>query len=217
MCKDIKVNVSEVDFDKGDGLVPAVVQDAESRCVLMLGYMNKEALERTLKSGRVTFYSRSRQCLWEKGETSGHWLEVREIRKDCDADALLVKVKAHGAVCHTGADTCWGEVNVCGTQRNGTEFLTELQDFIDRRRKEMPDGSYTTSLFRAGVNRMGQKVGEEALETVIEAVNGSKERMVYEAADMMYHLIVLLSAKGLRVEDVVKELEGRHAPGWRKK
>ena len=178
----------------------------------MLGYMNREAFDTTIRLGRVTFFSRSRQCLWTKGETSGNFLEAREIRLDCDSDALLVLATPHGPTCHTGADTCWGEQNT----PSHLAFLTELQDFINTRHTEMPEGSYTTSLFRDGINRIAQKVGEEALETVIEAVNGSDERCVYEASDFLYHLIVLLSAKGLRIEQVVDELAERHRPGWKK-
>ena len=205
-------NANQIDFAKGSGLVPAIVQDAVTRRVLMLGYMNREAFDTTIRLGRVTFFSRSRQCLWTKGETSGNFLEAREIRLDCDADALLVLATPHGPTCHTGADTCWGEQNT----PSHLDFLTELQDFINTRRAEMPEGSYTTSLFRDGINRIAQKVGEEALETVIEAVNGSDERCVYEASDFLYHLIVLLSAKGLRIEQVVDELAERHRPGWKK-
>lgn len=205
-------NANQIDFAKGSGLVPAIVQDAVTRRVLMLGYMNREAFDTTIHLGRVTFFSRSRQCLWTKGETSGNFLEARELRLDCDADALLVLATPHGPTCHTGADTCWGEQNT----PSSLSFLTELQDFINTRRTEMPEGSYTTSLFRDGINRIAQKVGEEALETVIEAVNGSDERCVYEASDFLYHLIVLLSAKGLRIEQVVDELAERHRPGWKK-
>ena len=201
-----------VDFQKGGGLVPAIVQDVLTGRVLMLGYMNEEALQKTQTSGLVTFFSRSRGELWTKGETSGHYLHLVSIAADCDADALLVKVRPDGPTCHTGTDTCWGERNEPDT----LSFLTELQDFIEQRQREMPEGSYTTSLFRDGVNRMAQKVGEEALEACIEAVGGTNERLVYEASDMLYHLIVLLTHKGLRIEDVVAELKERHKPGWKK-
>lgn len=201
-----------VDFQKGGGLVPAIVQDAMTGRVLMLGYMNEEALQKTQTSGLVTFFSRSRGELWTKGETSGHYLHLVSIAADCDADALLVKVRPDGPTCHTGTDTCWGERNEPDT----LSFLTELQDFIEQRQREMPEGSYTTSLFRDGVNRMAQKVGEEALEACIEAVGGTNERLIYEASDMLYHLIVLLTHKGLRIEDVVAELKERHKPGWKK-
>jgi len=201
-----------IDFEKTNGLVPAIIQDDKTGVVLMLGYMNKEAYEQTSETKKVTFWSRSRGCLWTKGETSGHYLNLVSIKNDCDNDALLVKVNPTGAVCHTGADTCWGEKNAdCNTK-----FLTELQDFIEKRYQEMPEGSYTTSLFKDGLNRMAQKVGEEALEIVIEATNGTAERMVYECSDLLYHLIVLLTSKGLRIEDVIKELRDRHDPNWHK-
>ncbi len=205
--KDMNIN-----FEKGGGLVPAIIQDAKSRQVLMLGYMNQEALDKTLATGLVTFYSRSRQTLWTKGETSGNHLKLVDIKTDCDNDTLLVRAIPTGPVCHTGTDTCWGESN----DHNPLLFLTELQDFIEKRHEEMPEGSYTTSLFRDGLNRMAQKVGEEALELVIEATNGSNERLVYEGSDMLYHLIVLLTSKGLRIEELAKELQQRHDPKWHK-
>lgn len=201
-----------IDFDKMDGLVPAIVQDADTKTVLMLGFMNQEAFQKTIETEKVTFFSRSRQCLWTKGEESGHWLHLVDIKNDCDNDTLLVLVHPEGPTCHTGTDTCWGENN----EQNPLLFLSELQDFIEKRHEEMPEGSYTTSLFKDGINRMAQKVGEEALESVIEAVNGSNDRLLYEASDMFYHLIVLLTAKGLRIEDVAKELIERHKPGWKK-
>ena len=151
------------------GLVPAIVQDNVTRKVLMLGFMNKEAYDKTVETGKVTFWSRTRNCLWTKGETSGNFLNVKEILLDCDQDTLLIKARPDGPVCHTGADTCWNEQNSVDLN-----FLSYLQDFIDRRHKEMPEGSYTTSLFKSGVNRMAQKVGEQAVETVIEATNGTE-------------------------------------------
>lgn len=202
----------DIDFEKSGGLVPAIIQDSATRQVLMLGYMNREAYEKTLQERRVTFWSRSRNCLWTKGETSGHFLELVDIKADCDNDTLLVRAVPHGPVCHTGTDTCWGEAN----DANPLLFLTELQDFINKRREEMPEGSYTTSLFKDGLNRMAQKVGEEALEAVIEAVHGTDDRLLYEASDMFYHLIVLLASKGLRIEQVAAELAERHRPGWKK-
>ena len=201
-----------IDFEKGNGLVPAIIQDATTKNVLMLGYMNEEAYERTLATGLVTFYSRSRQCLWTKGETSGNVLHLVSIKSDCDSDTLLVRVHPEGPTCHKGTDTCWGDSN----ETEPLQFLSELQDFIERRHEEMPEGSYTTSLFRDGLNRMAQKVGEEALEAVIEAVNGTPERLIYECSDMFYHLIVLLTSKGLRIEDVARELQTRHQPNWKK-
>ena len=202
----------KIDFAKGDGLVPAIIQDAGTGKVLMLGYMNEASYQKTMESGRVCFYSRSRKCLWTKGETSGNFLELVSVKIDCDADTLLIQARPHGPVCHTGTDTCWGESN----ELQPLSFLTELQDFINKRHDEMPEGSYTTSLFRDGVNRMAQKVGEEALEACIEACNGTNERLIYEASDMLYHLIVLLTSKGLRIEQVVEELAERHNPGWKK-
>ena len=203
----------KIDFEKSGGLVPAIIQDARTKNVLMLGYMNQEAFDKTVQTKKVTFWSRSRNCLWTKGETSGNFLNLTDIKVDCDNDTLLIQAIPDGPTCHKGTDTCWGEDN----KVNPLLFLTELQDFIDRRHEEMPEGSYTTSLFRDGVNRIAQKVGEEALETVIEATNGSKEKVVYEASDMIYHLIVLLTSKGLRIEDVAAELAKRHDPTWDKK
>ncbi len=202
----------KINFEKGQGLVPAVIQDYVTRHVLMLGYMNEEAYRKTVETGKVTFWSRSRNTLWTKGETSGNFLNVIEIKNDCDGDTLLVQVRPDGPTCHTGADTCWGEKN----EQNPLLFLAELQDFIEKRHEEMPEGSYTTSLFKDGLNRMAQKVGEEALELVIEACNGTDERLIYEGSDMLYHLIVLLTSKGLRIEDMVAELRERHNPGWHK-
>lgn len=201
-----------IDFEKMNGLVPAIIQDNTTRNVLMLGYMSREAFEKTLATGKVTFWSRSRNCLWTKGETSGNFLNLVDIKVDCDNDTLLVRVNPTGPACHLGTDTCWGETN----DANPLLFLTELQDFINKRHEEMPEGSYTTSLFKDGLNRMAQKVGEEALETVIEATNGTNDRLIYEASDMFYHLIVLLTSKGLRIEDIAKELKERHAPSWHK-
>ncbi len=201
-----------IDFNKMDGLVPAVIQDSITKNVLMLGFMNEEAYKKTLATKRVTFYSRSRQRLWTKGETSGNYLELVSMKPDCDNDTLLVKVIPHGPTCHKGTDTCWGEEN----KRNSILFLSELQDFINRRYQEMPEKSYTTSLFKDGTNRMAQKVGEEALEAVIEAVSGNNERLIYECSDLFYHLIVLLTSKGLRIEQVAAELAERHQPGWHK-
>jgi phosphoribosyl-ATP pyrophosphohydrolase/phosphoribosyl-AMP cyclohydrolase len=202
----------EINFDKMNGLVPAIIQDATTRKVLMLGFMNKEAYEKTVETGKVTFYSRTKERLWTKGEQSGNFLNVVSIQNDCDQDTLLIQVHPTGPVCHTGTDTCWGEKN----EANPLLFLSELQDFIEKRYQEMPEGSYTTSLFKDGLNRMAQKVGEEALEAVIEAVNGSNERLIYEGSDMLYHLIVLLTAKGMRIEDMASELQQRHNPGWKK-
>ncbi len=201
-----------IDFDKMNGLVPAIIQDSVTKNVLMLGFMNEEAFKKTIATKRVTFYSRTRNCIWTKGETSGNYLELVSITPDCDNDTLLIKAIPHGPTCHKGTDTCWGEDN----KRNSILFLSELQDFIDKRHEEMPEKSYTTSLFKDGTNRMAQKVGEEALEAVIEAVSGNNDRLIYECSDLFYHLIVLLTSKGLRIEDVAAELAERHQPGWHK-
>lgn len=201
-----------IDFNKCGGLVPAIIQDATTKVVLMLGYMNEEALKKTQETGLVTFFSRSRQCLWTKGETSGNYLHLVDVKVDCDNDTLLIQATPDGPTCHKGTDTCWGEEN----KPNPLLFLSELSDFIEKRHEEMPEGSYTTSLFKDGLNRMAQKVGEEALELVIEATNGTNERLIYEGSDMLYHLIVLLTSKGLRIEDMARELMERHNPDWKK-
>jgi phosphoribosyl-ATP pyrophosphohydrolase/phosphoribosyl-AMP cyclohydrolase len=196
----------KLDFEKTEGLLPAVVQDDQTGKVLMLGFMNEEALRKTKETGQVTFFSRSKNRLWMKGETSGNILHVVDILPDCDKDTLLIKVHPSGPVCHTGEDTCFGEKNVA----DDIFFLKHLQNVIEKRRKEMPEGSYTTTLFMKGVNRMAQKVGEEAVETVIEATNGTEEGLIYEASDLIYHLIVLLTGKGLRIETLCHELMKRH-------
>lgn len=195
-----------LDFRKQDGLIPAIIQDADTDKVLMLGYMNEEAFKKTGETGLVTFYSRSRKCLWTKGETSGNFLRLVSMAADCDNDTLLVKARPDGPVCHTGADTCWGETN----RRDSVRFLSDLQAFINKRHEEMPEGSYTTSLFKEGTGRMAQKVGEEAVETVIEAMSGDNDRLIYEASDLIYHLIVLLTSKGLGIGDVTNDLQKRH-------
>ena len=194
-----------LDFEKMGGLIPAIVQDNNTNKVLMLGFMNPEALDQTLSSGKVTFCSRTKNRLWMKGETSGNTLSVVSITPDCDNDTLLIKAIPAGPVCHLGTDTCFGEKN-----EEDILFLKYLQNFIERRRHEMPEGSYTTTLFQKGINRMAQKVGEEAVETVIEATNGTEDRLIYEASDLIYHLIVLLTSKGLRIDDLARELKKRH-------
>ena len=194
-----------LDFEKMGGLIPAIVQDNNTNKVLMLGFMNEEALEQTLSSGKVTFFSRTKNRLWMKGETSGNTLSVVSMTQDCDNGELLIKAIPAGPVCHLGTDTCFGEKN-----EEDIMFLKYLQNFIERRRHEMPEGSYTTTLFQKGTNRMAQKVGEEAVETVIEATNGTEDRLIYEASDLIYHLIVLLTSKGLRIDDLARELKKRH-------
>lgn len=201
----------ELDFEKMNGLIPAIIQDNYTQKVLMLGFMNKEAYEKTIETGKVTFFSRTKNRLWTKGEESGNFLHVVSVKADCDNDTLLIMVHPEGPVCHKGTDTCWGDKN-----EQDIMFLKELQDFIDRRRLEMPEKSYTTSLFNSGVNKMAQKVGEEAVETILEACNGTDERLIYEGADLLYHLIVLLTYKGYRIEDLARELKERHSATWKK-
>ena len=197
----------ELNFSKLEGnILPAVIQDNVTDKVLMLGFMNQKAYDKTVETGLVTFFSRTKNRLWTKGEESGNFLKVVSVHPDCDQDTLLIKVYPVGPVCHTGTDTCWGEENVS----DDLLFFKQLQDFIDKRKREMPKGSYTTSLFEDGLARMAQKVGEEAIETVIEAMAGNDERLLYEASDMIYHLIVLLSHKGYRIEDLARELKKRH-------
>ncbi len=188
-----------------DGLIPAIIQDDRTMQVLMLGYMNKEAYEKSLAEGRVTFYSRSRQCLWTKGETSGNFLDIVSIAADCDADTLLIRAIPHGPTCHTGSKTCFGDA-----QPETEGFIRYLQSVIRQRHAEMPAESYTTYLFNKGVNKIAQKVGEEAVETVIEAVDGNHERLIYEASDLVYHLLVLLEATGHSIADLEQELVKRH-------
>ena len=201
----------ELDFEKMNGLIPAIIQDNYTQKVLMLGFMNKEAYEKTMETGKVTFFSRTKNRLWTKGEESGNFLHVVSVKADCDNDTLLIMVHPEGPVCHKGTDTCWGDKN-----EQDIMFLKELQDFIDRRRQEMPEKSYTTSLFNSGVNKMAQKVGEEAVETILEACNGTDERLIYEGADLLYDLIVLLTYKGYRIEDLARELKERHSATWKK-
>ncbi|MDD4921516.1 MAG: bifunctional phosphoribosyl-AMP cyclohydrolase/phosphoribosyl-ATP diphosphatase HisIE [Bacteroidales bacterium] len=195
-----------LDYSKLNGLVPAIVQDSKTGKVLMLGFMNEEAFAKTQETGQVCFFSRTKNRLWTKGEESGNFLNVVSIKEDCDHDTLLIQANPVGPVCHEGWDTCFNEENKIGD----FEFLRFLQDFIDQRYREMPEGSYTTSLFKKGINRMAQKVGEEAVETVIEATNGTEEGFLYEASDLVYHLIVLLTSKGYRLEDLGRELKKRH-------
>lgn len=194
----------ELNLEKcADGLLPVVVQDAATLKVLMLGYMNREAYEKTLAEGRVTFYSRSRQSLWTKGETSGHYLMVESMYVDCDKDTLLVKATPIGPTCHRGTTSCFDTPESEG-------FIRKLQTVIQQRHRDMPEGSYTTKLFIKGVKKIAQKVGEEAVESVVEAVDGNRDRFIYEASDMVYHLLVLLEQMGCSIEDLERELELRH-------
>ena len=198
-----KNNIAEVAFPETNGLLPAIVQDSSTRVVLMQGYMNAEALLQTFESGKVTFYSRSKQRLWTKGESSGNVLQLVRVDADCDRDSLLIQAIPTGPVCHTGADTCWDEVN-------RGEFLDHLERTIQDRRDNPSEGSYTTSLLRRGINKVAQKVGEEAVELVIEAKDDDKELFLNEAADLMYHYLVLLAAKGYTLEEVRGVLRERH-------
>jgi len=194
-----------IDFKKMEGLIPAVVQDAFTGKVLMLGYMNEAALAKTEESGRVTFFSRSKNRLWTKGETSGHFLEVVSMQEDCDGDANLVKAKPSGPVCHTGADTCFNEGNA-----SKTPFIDQLRAIIKDRKANPSEGSYTSSLFSKGINKLAQKVGEEAVELVIEAKDDNKDLFLGEAADLLFHYLVLLEAKGYELDEVVDVLMKRH-------
>ena len=195
----------DLDFEKLNGLVPAIIQDAATQKVLMLGFMNQEAYQKTLDTKLVTFYSRTRNKLWTKGEESGNFLDVVDILSDCDNDTLLIKARPRGPVCHTGHDTCFDEKNT-----KGMAFIDYLQHFIQKRKQEMPENSYTTKLFSRGINRMAQKVGEEAVEVVIESKDHNDDLFLGEAADLVYHLIVLLTAKGFSLDDVAAVLESRH-------
>lgn len=199
-------NISQINFKKQGGLVPAIIQDNETLKVLMLGFMNEESLNKTIEIGKVTFFSRTKNRLWTKGEESGNFLNVVSILVDCDDDTLLIKVNPVGPVCHMGTDTCFDEINT----KKESNFLGHLQDFIDKRKAEMPEGSYTTSLFKSGTRKIAQKVGEEAVEAIIGAMASDDENFLYESADLLYHLVVLLSHKGYRIEDVLNELKKRH-------
>lgn len=208
------IDIENLDFDKGDGLLPAIIQDAGNGRVLMLGYMNRSALKQTLEEEIVTFYSRSKKRLWTKGETSGNTLELVDLQHDCDKDALLVLAKPHGPTCHTGNQSCFHQKNF--TPEHSLQFLTELEDLIKSRKKKMPDDSYTTYLFEKGLDKIAQKVGEEAVETVIEAKNGKKKKFVGEVADLLFHLMVLLREKDVSLKKVIKKLKKRHNNGGHK-
>ena len=197
------IDVKSIDFSKANGLVPCIVQDAGSHIVLMLGFMNLEALEKTIVEKKVTFFSRSKQRLWTKGETSGNFFTLVDILKDCDDDSLLVKVQPTGPACHTGADTCFNEKNIQWS-------LSALEKIIDSRKSNPVKGSYTTSLFESGMNKIAQKVGEEAIELVIESKDTNDELFLNEAADLMFHYLVLLRAKGHSLDAVVDILQKRH-------
>ena len=196
--------MKNLNYDKLNGLIPAIIQDAKTKKVLMLGFMDEEAFTKTQKDRRVTFFSRSKNRLWTKGETSGNYLNVVDIQVDCDADTLLIKVNPTGAVCHTGSDTCFQEIN------QDDAFLYELEQVILHRKNNLHLKSYTASLFKRGINKIAQKVGEEAVEVVIEAKDDNKDLFMNEAADLLYHLQVLLAAKDVKLQEVVEILRNRH-------
>jgi phosphoribosyl-AMP cyclohydrolase / phosphoribosyl-ATP pyrophosphohydrolase len=202
-------DIERLDFAKGDGLLPAVIQHAGTGAVLMLGFMNREALRETLTRRRVVFFSRSKQRLWEKGETSGNFLDVAEVRADCDLDTLLVTAWPHGPVCHVGTPSCFGNERVTSGER--LAFLAALEGIIEQRIAERPEGSYTARLFAQGPKRIAQKVGEEGLEVALAAAAETDDKVLAESADLLYHLLVLLKSRGLPLERVVGELESRHA------
>lgn len=198
------IDIHKLDFEKSQGLIPCIVQDASTYRVLMLGYMNQEALDKTLAENRLTFFSRTKQRLWTKGETSGNYLALVDVTMDCDQDTLLFKVNPTGPTCHTGSDTCFNEEN----EGAGLDFLERI---INDRKNNPKPGSYTNQLLNSGINKVAQKVGEEAVELVIEAKDDNKELFLNEAADLMYHFLVLLSAKGVKLEEIVNVLKSRHA------
>ena len=194
-----------INYDLNTGLVPAIIQDASTKNVLMLGYMNQEAYEKTLATRKVTFFSRSKQRLWTKGEESGHFLDLVDLKNDCDNDTLLISVKPIGPTCHKGSDTCWGMDN-----DQGFGFLSTLETVIKDRKENQADDSYVASLFKKGINKIAQKVGEEAVEVVIEAKDDNEELFLDESADLLFHYLILLQAKGFRLNDIVDVLKNRH-------
>ena len=196
-----------IDFSKyADGLVPAIVQDQQTGKVLMLGFMNQEAVDATMSQQKVTFFSRTKNRLWTKGEESGHFLNLVSMQLDCDQDTLLIQANPNGPVCHTGTDTCWGEEN----KKSSEDFLQELETVIANRKNAAPESSYVASLFQKGINKIAQKVGEEAVETVIEAKDQNDELFIGEAADLLFHYLILLQVKGFTLSDITKELQKRH-------
>jgi len=202
------IDSANLDWEKGGGLIPAIVQDSKTGQVLMLAYMNQASFERTLASGKVTFWSRSRRELWTKGETSGNHLIFEEARIDCDGDTFLIKARPLGPVCHRGTITCFEE----GRRFSGLAFLSHLEELIQQRKTELPEGSYTTALFEKGMGQISKKVGEEAVEVVVSAQQ-DPSRTVEEVADLVYHLLVFLAARDVTLTDVVEELEKRHGVG----
>lgn len=201
------INIEELDFEKGDGLIPAIITDYITKEVLMLGYMNKASLEETINSGQVTFFSRSKKRLWKKGETSGNFLSLKSVSTDCDNDTLLIQAVPAGPVCHTGSYTCFN------ASLNNSGFLNILEDVIKSRKSEMPEKSYTTELFRSGENRIIQKVGEEAIETVIAAKNNDRNEIINETSDLIFHLMVMLADKDISLNEITTNLRNRHKIG----
>lgn len=206
------MDISKLDFEKGDGLLPAIIQEAKTYRVLMLGYMNEEALKQTMEDELVTFFSRSKGRLWTKGETSGNTLQLVDIQADCDNDTLLILANPTGPTCHTGNKSCFYEKKF-KPKKHKLDFLLDLEDLIYDRKAEMPDGSYTTYLFDKGIDKIAQKVGEEAVETVIESKNNKKKKLVGEVADLLFHLMVLMAEKDVSLKKVVKKLKKRHKKG----
>jgi phosphoribosyl-ATP pyrophosphohydrolase/phosphoribosyl-AMP cyclohydrolase len=204
----VSIDISKVDFAKTDGLVPAIVQDADTGAVLMLAYMNREALEQTLARKRAVFFSRSKQRLWEKGETTGHTLDVVDVALDCDNDTLLVTARPRGPACHNGTVTCFGDE--ARNSATGIAFLAKLESVIAQRASEKPETSYTAKLLDKGIKRIAQKVGEEGVETALAGVGETNDKVVDESADLLFHLLVLLRARGIPLVDVVRALESRH-------
>jgi phosphoribosyl-AMP cyclohydrolase / phosphoribosyl-ATP pyrophosphohydrolase len=204
----MSIDPGKVDFGKGDGLVPAIVQDADTGAVLMMAYMNREALEQTLTRKRAVFFSRSKQRLWEKGETTGHTLDVIDVALDCDADTLLITAHPRGPACHNGTLTCFGDEPRAAV--SSIAFLAKLEQVVAQRASEKPDASYTAKLLARGINKVAQKVGEEGVETALAGVNESDQKLVEESADLLFHLLVLLRARNVPLNSVVGELEKRH-------
>jgi phosphoribosyl-ATP pyrophosphohydrolase/phosphoribosyl-AMP cyclohydrolase len=204
----VSIDISKVDFAKTDGLVPAIVQDADSGAVLMLAYMNREAFEQTLARKRAVFFSRSKQRLWEKGETTGHTLDVVDVALDCDNDTLLVTARPRGPACHNGTITCFGDEP--RSAATGIAFLAKLESVIAQRASEKPEASYTAKLLDKGIKRVAQKVGEEGVETALAGVGETNDKVIEESADLLFHLLVLLRARGIALADVVRALESRH-------
>jgi phosphoribosyl-ATP pyrophosphohydrolase/phosphoribosyl-AMP cyclohydrolase len=204
----VSLEIEKLEFAKGDGLLPAVVQDADSGAVLMLGYMNREALEQTLARKRAVFYSRSKQRLWEKGETTGHTLDVVDIATDCDNDTLLVTARPRGPACHNGTLTCFGDEPRSAAAN--IAFLAKLEAIIAQRAADKPEASYTARLLEKGISRVAQKVGEEGVELALAGVNDTEQKVVEESADLFFHTLVLLRARGVPLERVIRELESRH-------